>query len=678
MAPRSLALIVAALAAALTALVWSGLRVLERDRSELFARYAEGREHVLEEAARSVSREVADISDDLDLASILLESAGTREVAERELHAIATIKREYLVMYARTRTGEITTKVAAYDAPTGVDAKADATLEALLKIAEEAPGKLHGSVAFAPSTDSAAWYRVFARKARPDGPVVAVALDTGVLLNRMKLQRDALARLAVVDAAGGVAALTDPSLAKEVATGNRALTQLVDNVRAGSRVHTVIDGDIARRLGLPSGEVVVAGVPLLVDGGPPWTLLVVASTQAVQTQQRTIVRRVLVGSSFVMLLLLSAAAYVLRSTFRARTLRERLKHADRLAHLTEKAEKILDHIPSGVLALSEELRVTGVNRWLSARIGAEIIGRSLESTFEAASAEDVESIIALVKRALETREPQSLHRERIALLGHEASLNIHAVPLARGIGDVSVLLVLDDLTALRRIEQRLLHSEKLVTAGQLAAGIAHEIGTPLNVARGRVELALSHLGSGHTEAENHRLVIDQIDRVTRLIQQLLDYVRPTPSAVQEVDLASSLGAVRDLLAPQATKRGVALEVEAAANTTLRADPDQVQQIIVNLVLNAIDACDKGGTVTLRAGVRAGTVVLEIDDTGHGIPRELQKQVFDPFFTTKKRGQGTGLGLWVVAQLVRAQSAEIELDSAPGQGTRVRVAWAVAA
>ena len=190
-------------------------------------------------------------------------------------------------------------------------------------------------------------------------------------------------------------------------------------------------------------------------------------------------------------------------------------------------------------------------------------------------------------------------------------------------------------------------------------------------------MSLSHLGTGHEEADNQRVVIDQIDRVTRLIQQLLDYVRPAPAAIQEVDLAHSLHVVAELLAPQASKRAVALHVETPQLATkLHADPDQVQQIIVNLVLNAMDACERGEKVTLRTTRRDKSIVLEIEDDGHGIAPEIQKQVFDPFFTTKKRGQGTGLGLWVVAQLVRAQSAEIELDSTPGKGTKVRVVWPV--
>jgi signal transduction histidine kinase len=266
---------------------------------------------------------------------------------------------------------------------------------------------------------------------------------------------------------------------------------------------------------------------------------------------------------------------------------------------------------------------------------------------------------------------------RLGLFGHDAFFSIRVIPLERGIIDVRVLIVFDDLTPLRRIEDRLLHSEKLVTAGQLAAGIAHEIGTPLNVARGRIELALSHLGAQHADAANHRTAIEQIDRVTRMIQQLLEYVRPAPNAMREVDLAALLHGVVELLSAQAGKRGVTLRVDAPGDLfPIRADPDQVQQVVVNLVLNAIDACERGGRVELRAQPRDRAVALEVRDDGQGIPVEHQAQVFDPFFTTKKRGQGTGLGLWVVAQLVRGHAGEIELDSAPGAGTTVRVLWPV--
>ncbi|MGE0402215.1 MAG: sensor histidine kinase [Kofleriaceae bacterium] len=545
---RPLLLVSVALLAALSLLVVTGLRVFERDRDELLARYGHDREVGLAEAARGLVGDVADVSDDLELAAAVLHGADSPTLAERELHAIATIKREYLAMHARTDEG-VTTKVTALDAPPNMAQLSDVALDAGLDTAERVRGRLHVT----PVQGGSSWLRVFARRPASHGPSVAVVVDMEVLVSRLKLQRDPMSRFAVLDANGTAAASSDRALGALL----RGRPTVAGDVRAavatGEAARTVVDSEIARAIGLPDANAIVIGVPILVDVGAPWTLLSVISTQALQTQERTVVRRVIVGSVLVLVLLLSAAGYVLYNTFRARALRDRLAHADRLAHL-----------------------------------------------------------------------------------------------------------------------------EKLALAGQLAAGIAHEIGTPLNVARGRVELSLSHLGSDHAEAKNQRIVIDQIDRVTRLIQQLLDYVRPTPARVQLIDLAASLQSVKQLLEPQAAKREVTLEVDATTSTPILTDADQLQQILVNLTLNAVDACEQGGNVALRTRSRSGAVVLEVEDTGHGIQPELQKHVFDPFFTTKKRGQGTGLGLWIVAQLVRAQSAEIEIDSIPGKGTTVRVVWPVQA
>jgi two-component system, NtrC family, sensor histidine kinase HydH len=658
------------LVAALAGLVWMGQRVLERDRDALFARYAEDRSHGVEEAAHSVAAELADVREDLNLAATLVRDSESPALVEREMQAIATIKREYLVIYVRNDDGSIH-KVTAIGAPDGITAAADATLEDYLRRADEQRGITHISQPF---TAPSGWYRVFARRRPAHGPAVAAVVDMGVLLSRMKLQPDPLVRAAIVDDALTPAVSSDPVLAELIRARPEELRAAF--AAAGDRATTkMVVPAFARRVGLPEAPAAVLAMPISFEDGHTWRLIAVASTAAVQSQQRTIVTRVLVGGSVVLLLLLSAAAYVLHNTFRARALRERLRHTEHLAYLTEKAEKILDHTPSGVLALSEDRRVTGVNRWLAERLGRDVTGLTVENTFAGARADNIAVVAGLVDSALRTREPQSLHQERSSVLGHEAALNIHAVPLARGAGDVSVLLVFEDLTELRRIEQQLLHSEKLATAGQLAAGIAHEVGTPLNVARGRVELSLSHLGEGHAEADNHRVVISQIDRVTRLIQQLLDYVRPAPATMQQLELAHTLRIVKDLLEPQAAKRGVTLHLELGDGVpAVPADADQIQQIVVNLVINAIDASAPGSRVVMRTRVGAEATLLEIVDQGEGIPHALHKQVFDPFFTTKKRGQGTGLGLWVVAQLVRAQDAKIELDSEPGRGTTVRVAW----
>jgi signal transduction histidine kinase len=271
-----------------------------------------------------------------------------------------------------------------------------------------------------------------------------------------------------------------------------------------------------------------------------------------------------------------------------------------------------------------------------------------------------------------------LRRTRLSLFGAEAYVTLHAIPLQNAFRDVATLLVIDDESALQRAEDRLLRSEKLATAGQLAAGIAHEIGSPLGVARGRAEMIVLRGRLDSVDAKNLGTVVERIDHVSRLITQLLDYLRPQPSQMQAVDAAQSLRLVAELLQPQASSRAVTLHVDDSGDAaTLRADAGQLQQVLVNLVMNAIDACDEGGHVTLSAQRRAEAVVLEVADDGRGIEPGDRANVFDPFFTTKKRGQGTGLGLWVVAQVARAHDAEIELDSTRHDGTTFRIVWPAA-
>jgi signal transduction histidine kinase len=199
--------------------------------------------------------------------------------------------------------------------------------------------------------------------------------------------------------------------------------------------------------------------------------------------------------------------------------------------------------------------------------------------------------------------------------------------------------------------------------------------------RGRAERVASKLGPEHAESPNVRVMIDEIDRVARLIRQLLDFSRASPVEARPVPLDAVVRNVAELLGFEARSRGVRLRNEVGPEIPpLAADADQLKQVLVNLAMNAMHACAPGGTVALRARPDAGrgVAVLEIEDDGAGIPEDLRHRVFDPFFTTKKRGKGTGLGLTVAAQIVRKHGGEIDLASAVGRGTRVIVEWPLAA
>jgi signal transduction histidine kinase len=212
-----------------------------------------------------------------------------------------------------------------------------------------------------------------------------------------------------------------------------------------------------------------------------------------------------------------------------------------------------------------------------------------------------------------------------------------------------------------------------------SSGIAHEIGTPLGVVRGRAEILVQKLGASNGAAENARIIIEEIDRISRTIEELLDFSRTSKATAVPVQFGAIATNVAELLAFEARSRKVSIEVEAGWRVpALAANPDQLKQVLVNLALNAVHACPAGGHVTLRARAHDAThAAIEVIDDGGGIPDELRHRVFDPFFTTKKRGKGTGLGLTIAAQIVRNHGGEIDLESAVGRGTRVTVLWPLA-
>jgi signal transduction histidine kinase len=172
-------------------------------------------------------------------------------------------------------------------------------------------------------------------------------------------------------------------------------------------------------------------------------------------------------------------------------------------------------------------------------------------------------------------------------------------------------------------------------------------------------------------------ILNQVDKMSTTIRQLLDFARARPVEVEAVSAAHALGQAAALLEHRFRQANVALSVQVAPSLpSLAADRGQLEQVLVNLLINACDACAKGGAVVARAHAGDGDneIVLEIADDGCGIPPEQLAAVFDPFFTTKKRGQGTGLGLSIAADIVKNHGGRLILDSQVGTGTVARIFW----
>jgi signal transduction histidine kinase len=228
-----------------------------------------------------------------------------------------------------------------------------------------------------------------------------------------------------------------------------------------------------------------------------------------------------------------------------------------------------------------------------------------------------------------------------------------------------------------RAEEALRRRDRLAAMGELASTVAHEVRNPLNaIAMSAQRLEREFLAQCSSDAAREELaellavVESEARRLDRTVQQFLDYARPPKLDPRPTALGGLLAAVAEAARPLAELRGVALEVDVARAGDAVVDPDQIKQVVDNLVRNALDAMPEGGRLRIAASVGADGATIEVADTGPGIPPEVQARIFDLYFTTKE--DGTGIGLAVSQQIVTAHGGTIEVDSRPGAGTRMTV------
>ncbi len=228
------------------------------------------------------------------------------------------------------------------------------------------------------------------------------------------------------------------------------------------------------------------------------------------------------------------------------------------------------------------------------------------------------------------------------------------------------------------LQRRLSRAERLALTGRVMAEVAHEVGTPLHSVAGHLELLRKDLPPALWVGDVGRrleIVETQVRRLIDIIAQLLDLTRAVPAPSGPVDLNALVRDTHDLVRPAVDAAGLRLDLDLADGLPMvHGQAAQLQQVILNLLTNAVDATPGGGAVRVitRGGPRPGTVELAVTDTGRGIPPAHQKRIFEPFFTTKDAGRGTGLGLAVTSQIIRAHGGRIEVVSEEGRGSTFRV------
>jgi PAS domain S-box-containing protein len=377
-------------------------------------------------------------------------------------------------------------------------------------------------------------------------------------------------------------------------------------------------------------------------------------------------------------LLVAVAGQIATALENARLYRQLHVKALELDRMRGFNENILESLDDGLLVLDLEDRIVRWNRALEQLYGVarvDAVGHTLRDVFDAPF---VEAICAARR---DTPEGATLSRIPLQRRTEDVSstmiVNAAVVPL-RAFDDAEAstagtIVILEDITTRVELEEQLQISEKMASIGLLAAGVAHEVNTPLTGISSFTQMLLE----GADPADPRTRLLEKIERQTfraaKIVNGLLNLSRP-PSAgrteVGPVDINTVINDVLSLLEHQFALHHVKVRRELNSDPVIVLGMEhKLQQVFLNLFLNAKDAMPKGGWLSVSTRIDEGRMIAEVSDTGSGIPTEYLGRIYDPFFTTKTMGQGTGLGLSITYGIVREHEGSIECESALGQGTR---------
>ncbi len=350
--------------------------------------------------------------------------------------------------------------------------------------------------------------------------------------------------------------------------------------------------------------------------------------------------------------------------------------ATQLSRLKAYNENVIESITVGVAVVDEEGTVRVWNSAMESLYGlarSEAVGKHLESLLPS-------ELTSAMKRLLEGSRwsvQATRHLYKTHLRNHqqrELLANVTMTPfVGRSQADAGLLILFEDITEKSQLESQLLQAEKLSSIGLFAAGVAHEVNTPLAGISSYAQMLLQQTSADNPHYEMLRKIELQSVRASRMVNNLLNFARVTDSELAEVNLNNMMVDTVSLLEHQfkRSRVDVHVDLDPYLPKTLGMG-GKLQQVFMNLFLNAKDAMPEGGRLDIKTALQDGKAVIQVRDSGTGIaPQDIQK-IYDPFFTTKDVGKGTGLGLSVSYGIIQDHAGQIDVRSQPGRGTAFTV------
>ncbi len=351
--------------------------------------------------------------------------------------------------------------------------------------------------------------------------------------------------------------------------------------------------------------------------------------------------------------------------------------AEQFSRLKEHSENTIESLDTGILVVDLDGKVVRWNRSLERLYGvsrSDALGCPIEDLFPT-SFQDV--LVASLGEAWWSRaEATGVSRLNLVNRRDETKVvKLRLAPFVSGTGETQgTIVIFEDVTEKVGLETQLRLREKMVSLGLLAAGVAHEVNTPLTGISSFTQMLLEQTEKNDPRAKLLEKVERQTERASKIVNNLLNFARQGRSNFVPVDLNEQVQDVLSLLEHQLKRARVQVRLELSEDLPrVLGDENKLQQVFLNLFLNAQDAMPSGGWLTIKTGHRGSGVSVEVSDTGQGISRDDVKRIYDPFFTTKKGGRsGTGLGLSITYGIVQEHSGHIGVHSAVGKGTRFRI------